>query len=197
MDNETRHNSAPQSPATTPRPYTHNDAFSPHGYTEPIGSPGYFSPLSQTSQRSPAYQPSEVQSPYSNPYTSPSDFSTPSLLEFLDIPGASFPNLAGEDLTNSGYVTAAGHAAAHHHMQFEPQMDGTFDPTSITDQSLDGSAGSNPTTPEKNKSTISPATSPQVTDKPEIVKKPMVPLKKYCEICGKEYEGKNKSMNKV
>ena len=115
--------------------------------------------------------------------------------EFLDNPGASFPNLSGEDLTHSGYVTAAGHA--HHHMQFEPQMDGTFDPTSITDQSLDGSAGSNPTTPEKNKSTISPATTPQVTDKPEIVKKPILPLKKYCEICGKEYEGKNKSMNKV
>merc|ERR1719357_200559 len=36
-----------------------------------MGSPGYFSPLSQTPQRSPAYQPSEVQSPYSNPYTSP------------------------------------------------------------------------------------------------------------------------------
>ena len=122
----------------------------------------------------------------------PSDFSIPSLSEFSDNPGASFPNLSGEDLTNSGYVTAAGHAAAHHHMQFEPQTDGTFDPTSITDQSLDGSAGSNPTTPEKNKSTISPATTPQVSDRPEIVKKPILPLKKYCEICGKEYEGKTK-----
>ena len=114
----------------------------------------------------------------------PSDFSISSLSDFLDNPGASFPNLSGEELTNSGYVTAAGHAAAHHHMQFEPQMDGTFDPTSIRDQSLDGSAGSNPTTPE-------------VTDRTEIVKKPILPLKKYCEICGKEYEGKNKSMNKV
>ena len=83
----------------------------------------------------------------------PSDFSIPSLSEFLDNPGASFPNLSGEDLTNSDYVTAARHAAAHHHMQFEPQTDGTFDPTSITDQSLDGSARSNPTTPEKNKTT--------------------------------------------
>ena len=81
----------------------------------------------------------------------PSDFSIPSLSEFLDNPGASFPNLSGEDLTNSDYVTVAGHATAHH--QFEPQTDGTFDPTSITDQSLDGSAGSNPKTPEKNKTT--------------------------------------------
>ena len=61
----------------------------------------------------------------------PSDFSIPSLSEFLDNPKASFPNLSGEDLSNTGYVTAAAHA--HHHMQFEPQMDGTFDPTSITD----------------------------------------------------------------
>ena len=120
----------------------------------------------------------------------PSDFSIPSLSEFLDNPGASFPNLSGEDLTNTGYVTAAGHALPHSHMQFEPQMDGTFDPTSITDQSLDGSAGSNPTTPEKNKATLSP---PGETS----TKKPPAPLKKYCEICGKEYEGKNKSMNKV
>ena len=125
----------------------------------------------------------------------PSDFSIPSLSEFLDNPGASFPNLSGEDLTNSGYVQCVG--SAHSTMQFEPQMDGTFDPTSITDQSLDGSAGSNPTTPEKNKNTISPASTPQVQDRAESSKKLPAPLKKYCEICGKEYEGKNKSMNKV
>ena len=125
----------------------------------------------------------------------PSDFSIPSLSEFLDNPGASFPNLSGDDLTNSGYVQCVGNA--HATMQFEPQMDGTFDPTSITDQSLDGSAGSNPTTPEKNKNTISPASTPQVAERPESSKRPPAPLKKYCEICGKEYEGKNKSMNKV
>ena len=123
----------------------------------------------------------------------PSDFSIPSLSEFLDNPSASFPNLSGEvDLSHSGYITAAGHASAaavaHQNMQFEPQIDGTFDPTSIGEQSLDGSGGgSNPTTPEKNKTTISPAHTPA----------PPVVQKKYCEICGKEYEGKNRSMNKV
>ena len=133
----------------------------------------------------------------------PSDFNIPSLSEFLDNPSASFPNLSGEDLSNAGYVTAAGTAHAHPNMQtmqFEPQMDGTFDPTSITDQSLDGSAGSNPTTPEKNKNTISPATTPQRPERPESAttsKKCVGPSKKFCEICGKEYEGKNKSMNKV
>lgn len=119
----------------------------------------------------------------------PSDFSIPSLSEFLDNPSASFPNLSGEDLSNTGYITAHGHAASHPNMQFEPQIDGTFDPTSIGEQSLDGSGGSNPTTPEKNKSNISPAPAP--TPQPPPVQK------KYCEICGKEYEGKNRSMNKV
>ena len=93
----------------------------------------------------------------------PSDFNIPSLSEFLDNPGASFPNLSGEDLSNCGYVTVAGNSAVNMHsaMQFEPQMDGTFDPTSITDQSLDGSAGSNPTTPEKTtRPALSPATTP-------------------------------------
>ena len=118
----------------------------------------------------------------------PSDFSIPSLSEFLDNPGASFPNLSGEDVSQSGYITAAGHAAAHSNMQFEPQIDGTFDPTSIGEQSLDGSGGSNPTTPEKNKATVSPAQTPQTTT---------IVQRKYCEICGKEYEGKNRSMNKV
>ena len=112
--------------------------------------------------------------------------SNPILSEFLDNPGAAFHNLSGEDLTHSGYVIAA----RHQHMQFEPQMDGIFDPTSIIHQSLDGSAGSNPTTPEKNKATVSPAATPQT----EFVKKTLLPLKKYCEISRKEYEGKNKSM---
>ena len=136
----------------------------------------------------------------------PSDFNIPSLSEFLDNPSASFPNLSGEDLSNAGYVTAAGTAHAHPNMQtmlqFEPQMDGTFDPTSITDQSLDGSAGSNPTTPEKNKNLISPATTPQRPERPEsattttsVTKSTVGPSKKVCEVCGKEYEGKNKSMN--
>ena len=78
-------------------------------------------------------------------------------------------------------------------MQFEPQIDGTFDPTSIGDQSLDGSGGaSNPTTPEKNKSSMSPS---RTIMTPSSVTTPTP--KKYCEICGKEYEGKNRSMNKV
>ena len=142
--------------------------------------------LSYTQQQ----QPQEQYDSLNLDNLNPSDFSIPSLSEFLDNPGASFPNLSGADLTNTGYVTAAGHALPHSHMQFEPQMDGTFDPTSITDQSLDGSAGSNPTTPEKNKATLSPAGETSQ-------RKPPPPLKKYCEICGKEYEGKNKSMNKV
>ena len=120
----------------------------------------------------------------------PSDFSIPSLSEFLDNPGASFPNLSSEDVSQSGYITAAGHSGTHQNMQFEPpQIDGTFDPTSIGEQSLDGSGASNPTTPEKSKVTIvSPAQTPQTTT---------IIQKRYCEICGKEYEGKNRAMNKV
>ena len=160
------------------------------GYQHQSNNVGYTQPAQQQ------FQPSTENFDNLNSLNldnlNPSDFSIPSLSEFLDNPGAAFPNLSGEDLTHSGYVTAAGHA--HSTMQFEPQMDGTFDPTSITDQSLDGSAGSNPTTPEKNKTSMSPANTPQVT---ESGKKPPPPLKKYCEICGKEYEGKNKSMNKV
>ena len=164
----------------------------------------------------------------------PSDFSIPSLSEFLDNPAASFPNLTGEDMSGGSYITTAsgghGHHLLHHphhhqannnRMHFEPgQMDGTFDPTSIGDQSLDGSAGggssSNPTTPEKNSSSNSSRAnlSPTVVLPPAVAAgtntasatlataaspSPVAGLlqKKFCEICGKEYEGKNRSMNKV
>jgi hypothetical protein len=63
-------NSSPY-PNTATKPTSHNDSFSPCEYTEPMGNPGYSSPLSQIPQQSPAYQHSEVQSPYSNPHTSP------------------------------------------------------------------------------------------------------------------------------
>jgi hypothetical protein len=158
----------------------------------------------------------------------PSDFSIPSLSEFLDNPAASFPNLTGEDLAGGGssYITTTSsggqqHLLHHQHgsmQQFEPgQMDGTFDPTSIGDQSLDGSAGggSNPTTPEKNSSSSSRANlSPAVVAAANFssgggglasaaaaaASSPVAAAlmqKKFCEICGKEYEGKNRSMNKV
>merc|ERR1719319_884861 len=61
----------------------------------------------------------------------PSDFSIPSLDQFLD-PGTAFPNISGVDLSDTGYVTAQGHTvpSSHANMRFEPQIDGTFDPTS-------------------------------------------------------------------
>ena len=72
-------------------------------------------------------------------------------------------------------------------LTFEPQIDGTFDPTHYSDQSsLDG-ARSLPTTPVKQEQGLDPG---QPQSKPRGGPK-------ICEICGKQFEGKNRAMLKV
>ena len=123
-----------------------------------------------------------------------------------------------------------------HNMRFEPQIDGTFDPSHDSDHSLDG-IRSVPTTPIKIGSNIMavmpppPTTSVDATEQillsslaseetellssqPEEPKQetmdeskskiqvPSTPSgskasPKICEICGKQFEGKNRAMLKV
>ena len=123
------------------------------------------------------------------------------------------------------------------HMRFEPQIDGTFDPSHYSDHSLDG-IRSIPTTPIKTAAAVMPPPQPatavdadslllslaaeQETEvlstpsqqQPEVpqtnaedethptIQVPATPAgakgsPKICEICGKQFEGKNRAMLKV
>ena len=141
----------------------HHPAATPH-HPSPhhpgIAAPVAHHPAAAVS----AHQPPQQQQQYDMNLESlnpSSDFSIPSLSEFLDNPGASFSASASVDDHSAHHAqpAAAHHLYAHHHaaaahqlppaahhphhaaahMQFEPQIDGTFDPTSIGEQSLDGS----------------------------------------------------------
>jgi hypothetical protein len=121
-------------------------------------------------------------------------------------------------------------------MRFEPQIDGTFDPSHYSDHSLDGTR-SVPTTPikaglaaaaclppppvepdsllmslaaEQETELVSEApdqpekrADPRQASGEEEAKAPATPAAsakgspKFCEICGKQFEGKNRAMLKV
>jgi len=121
------------------------------------------------------------------------------------------------------------------HMRFEPQIDGTFDPSHYSDHSLDG-IRSVPTTPIKAGVSVMPPPPPAVDadslllslaaeqetevlstpsqqllpdveqsneeDSQPKIQMPSTPAgtkgsPKVCEICGKQFEGKNRAMLKV
>ena len=97
----------------------------------------------------------------------------------------------------------------HNEMQFDQQIDGTFDPTHYSDQSsLDG-IRSLPTTPKKEPNITSnenvkaeemgPSETPiaSVLPNTQKVTKSNKKPPRMCEVCGKMFDGKNKAMLRI
>ncbi len=105
-----------------------------------------------------------------------------------------------QDYYQGQYYVPDPNAGADLH--FEPQMDGTFDPSHYSDQSsLDGFK-SLPTTPVKQELTsaqpiVPPSPAGPASPKPTSSASKSRSGPKICEICGKQFEGKNRAMLKV